>query len=286
MRRSGIAPWVRAASFAAWLVVSPLGASAEEPAPTQTPAEKPSPPEAVAEAAAERTEEIVFSFGKDLGAAPRRILDDLLGLTAPTNLGILAVSGGLAAVSTQEWDENVRDEVEDDPHRYGRTTNHFLENSGETYNHLAASAAIYATGLFLQSPTFHELGLDALHALTIQIPLTQGLKHAFSTRRPNGGKNGLPSGHVSSTFTLAAVAHENLGLLAGLVGYAWGSAVALHRIDAGHHDLSDTILGAGLGLAVGFASAGNGAPRLAGMEVKPWVDPGRGAKGVGLEYRF
>lgn len=285
MRRSGIRLWVRAALVAALLAASPLGARAEEPSPPED-AAKPSPPEAVAGAAAERTEEIVFSFGKDLGAAPRRILDDLLGLTEPTNLGILAVSGGLAAVSTQEWDENVRDEVEDDPRRYGRRTNHFLENSGETYNHLAASAAIYATGLFLQSPTFHELGLDAIHALTIQIPLTQGLKHAFSTRRPNGRKNGLPSGHVSSTFTLAAVAHENLGLLAGLVGYAWGSAVALHRIDAGHHDLSDTILGAGLGIAVGFASAGNGAPRLAGMEVKPWVDPRRGAKGVGLEYRF
>jgi undecaprenyl-diphosphatase len=249
-------------------------------------AEEKSPAEVAAEAAAARTEEIVFSFGKDLRAAPRRILDDLLGLAEPTNLGILAVSGGLTAVSTQEWDENVRDEVTDEPQRFGRRTNHFLDNSGQTYNHLAGAAAVYATSLFLQSPTLHELSLDALHAMTIQIPLTQGLKHAFSTRRPNGGRNGLPSGHVSSTFTLAAVAHENLGLVPGLLGYAWGSLVALHRIDAGHHDLSDTILGAGLGVAIGFASAGNGAPRLAGREVKPWVDPRRGAKGVGLEYRF
>lgn len=242
--------------------------------------------EKAAEETAERAAEVVFSFGKDLADAPSRILADVQGLATVQSFSILAVSGGLAALSREEWDTDVRQDVRNHPRRFGGTLNDVIDNTGASYTHLGSAAVLYGFSLFVQSPLLHEVSLDALHALTIEIPLVMGLKEAFSTERPNGENGGFPSGHTASTFALAAVIHENFGLLPGFLGYTWGTLVALHRIDTKHHDLSDVIFGAGLGVAIGFASARNGAPRLAEVELKPWLDPRSKAKGLGIEYRF
>lgn len=242
--------------------------------------------EKAAEETAERAAEVVFSFGKDIADAPSRILADVKGLATLESFSILAASGGLAALSREQWDEDVRQDVRNHPRRFGGTLNDVIDNTGASYTHLGGAAVLYGFSLFTQSPLLHEVSLDALHALTIEIPLVMGLKEAFSTERPNGEDDGFPSGHTASTFALAAVIHENFGLIPGLAGYTWGTLVALHRIDTKHHDLSDVIFGAGLGVAIGFAASRNGAPRLADVELKPWLDTRSRAKGLAIELRF
>ncbi len=238
------------------------------------------------EKAVDTTTKAVFSFGGDVKDFPSRLWADVRGMAAPSNLGILAVSGGLAAASNEFWDDDVREAVADDPRRFGGTFNHFLDNSGESYLQLGWVAMLYGASLFLQHPAVHEFSLDAIHALTIEIPVVMGLKEGFDTRRPNGQRKGFPSGHVASTFTLAAVIHENFGLAAGIAGYLWGGFVAAHRMDTAKHDLSDVLFGAGLGTVIGLSAARNGSTRVGDVAVQPFVDAPSGARGLRLELRW
>lgn len=239
-----------------------------------------------ASAAAERTKEAVFSFGDDLTTFPQRFWTDVKSLPTIRNFVILGAAGGLSAISANHWDDDVAEEVRRDPRRIGGETNHFLDNAGQTYTLLGGAAAVYGASLFLDNEPLHEASLDFLHAAVIQMPVTQLMKMAVDTERPNGDDQGFPSGHVAASFTFASVVHENFGLVPGLLGYTFGTLVALHRIDAAEHDLSDTIFGAALGYVIGSTVAQNGDPRPGELTLLPFVDSRSAARGLALELQF
>ncbi len=81
--------------------------------------------------------------------------------------------------------------------------------------------------------------------------LTSTLKYSVRRTRPDGGRYSFPSGHASATFATAAVIDAHYGLKAGIPAYALGAYVAASRLHDRQHFMSDTLVGAGIGLVAG-----------------------------------
>jgi membrane-associated phospholipid phosphatase len=102
------------------------------------------------------------------------------------------------------------------------------------------------------------------------ILITQGLKEAFPSRRPDGSdNNSFPSGHTSTSFAAAATLHNRYGWEAGLPAYLVASFVGLSRVEARKHRVGDVLVGAAIGTAVGHLVT-----RKANAQVQiiPWGD--------------
>jgi hypothetical protein len=112
-----------------------------------------------------------------------------------------------------------------------------------------AAAAIYFAGLAIGSGRTQELGTALLEAQIVEGVLTQGLKHAVSRIRPDGGRHSFPSGHSSAAFATADVLWQRFGWKAGLPAYAGAGYIAASRLVERAHFLSDVVFGAAIGIA-------------------------------------
>lgn len=100
--------------------------------------------------------------------------------------------------------------------------------------------------------------------------ITQGMKEAFPSRRPDGSDNkSFPSGHSSTSFAAAATLHNRHGWQAGLPAYIVASFVGLSRVEARKHRVGDVLVGAAIGTTVGHLVT-----RKANTQVQilPWGD--------------
>jgi hypothetical protein len=238
-----------------------------------------------AEAAAQKTKEVALDFRTDMHHYPERVWEDIKALPSIRTAVVLGLGAGLAGLSSEKWDDDVRRNVAQHRERFGSGENHFLDIAASPYITFAGSGALYGTSLLLDSPRLHEFSLDMMSALTIDEPINFGLKKAFHTRRPNGDPDGFPSGHVTAAMTLAALLQQHFGLYPALAGYTFAGFVAWHRIDFGKHDLSDVIFGAALGWAVGMAVGDVDELPIIQAHFAP-VLIGRRTVGLGLEWQF
>lgn len=112
--------------------------------------------------------------------------------------------------------------------------------------------------------------------------ITQGLKEAFPSRRPDGSDNkSFPSGHSSTSFAAAATLHNRHGWEAGLPAYLVASFVGLSRVEAKKHRVGDVLVGAAIGTATGHLITSKANERV---QIFPWGDT-KGA-GVDVSFRF
>ncbi|WP_428678957.1 phosphatase PAP2 family protein [Sphingopyxis sp.] len=112
--------------------------------------------------------------------------------------------------------------------------------------------------------------------------ITQGLKEAFPSRRPDGSDNkSFPSGHTSTSFAAAATLHNRYGWEAGLPAYVVASFVGLSRVEAKKHRVGDVLVGAAIGTATGHLVTTRANDRV---QIFPWGDT-KGA-GVDVTLRF
>ncbi len=112
--------------------------------------------------------------------------------------------------------------------------------------------------------------------------ITQGLKEAFPSRRPDGSDNkSFPSGHTSSSFAAAATLHNRYGWEAGLPAYVVASFVGLSRVEARKHRVGDVLVGAAIGTATGHLITTKANDRV---QIIPWGDTKGG--GVEVSVRF
>jgi membrane-associated phospholipid phosphatase len=117
-----------------------------------------------------------------------------------------------------------------------------------------ASAAIgtWAIGKMAGNRKTTEVGGDLLRAQLVSQVLVQGVKMATRRQRPDGSDGrAFPSGHTASAFAMASVLDRHFGLKVGVPTYAFATYVALARLSANKHHLSDVIMGAGVGIAAG-----------------------------------
>lgn len=114
------------------------------------------------------------------------------------------------------------------------------------------------------------------------IIVTQGLKEAIPSRRPDGSDNrSFPSGHTSTSFAAAATLHNRHGWEAGLPAYAVAAFVGVSRVEARRHRVGDVLVGAAIGTVAGHLVTRKANDRV---HIMPWGDT-RGA-GLDVSLRF
>ena len=124
-----------------------------------------------------------------------------------------------------------------------------------------------------------------VHALALNGLVTSGLKLAANDYSPNGEHWAWPSGHTSSTATVAAVAWEYYGWPAGVPLYLLTGWVATGRLEDREHWLSDVIFGGVLGAVVGHSVARGRMIEVGGFTVLPYVHP-EGGGGIMFAKQF
>jgi membrane-associated phospholipid phosphatase len=97
-----------------------------------------------------------------------------------------------------------------------------------------------------------HVGMDLIQSLAISEGLTQALKYTTRRQRPDGsGRNSFPSGHASDTFAFATALERHLGWKGAVPAYIFSSYVAISRLPANRHWLSDAVFGASVGIIAG-----------------------------------
>ncbi|PCI34104.1 MAG: hypothetical protein COB60_06790 [Flavobacteriaceae bacterium] len=99
-----------------------------------------------------------------------------------------------------------------------------------------------------------DQGKNVFIATTGTYLITNGLKNLLHKTRPDGSNaDSMPSGHSSMSFAAATVLYEeykNTNKTIAYSGFATSSAVVYFRMANNKHWVSDTLVGAGIGIAV------------------------------------
>jgi membrane-associated phospholipid phosphatase len=123
---------------------------------------------------------------------------------------------------------------------------------GELPTLLSAATVTYAVGRIKDQPKVSHVGMDLIQSLAISEALTQTLKYATRRERPDGsGKNSFPSGHAADTFAFATALERHLGWKYAVPAYIFSSYVAISRLPANRHWLSDAVFGSSVGIIAG-----------------------------------
>ncbi len=231
------------------------------------------------------------SFKADLAKFPDRFIEDSKYTFLRTdNITALLLAGGASiAMHNTYADDNIRGNC-----RRHRVFSGFADESfnviGSPVSHFSATAVWYALAAENQDELDKKRALTMMTALSINGAVTFGLKVIRDNETPNGKNWAWPSGHTSSSFTVASVLDEFYGPKVGIPAYILASVVAYRMMDAGDHWASDCVFGATLGWVVGHSVAGKYKRlEIAGFEVLPYMAPTKNdnaAMGISLVKQF
>ncbi len=125
---------------------------------------------------------------------------------------------------------------------------------------LAASVTVYVVGRAQDQPKVSHTGMDLIQALAVSEGLVQGLKFATQRQRPDGTPRSFPSGHAADTFAFATALERHLGWKGAVPAYIFASYVAISRLPANRHWLSDVVFGSSVGIIAGRTVTRHGRP--------------------------
>ena len=118
------------------------------------------------------------------------------------------------------------------------------------------SVILWGAGAAAKAPKLSLTGRALTESLFLSMALDLIIKVAFRRERPdNGGNFSFPSGHATAAFDAAAVLTVFYGWKGALPGYTMATLVSLNRLDSHAHFLSDVVMGAVLGSAIGVGTA-------------------------------
>jgi len=184
-----------------------------------------------------------------IAAIARHLVTNFKYLPSMENLYWAGAGGGLA-LAVHPFDDNVNHAL------VGNTAaeNFFKpgEILGELYTLLPSATAVYAVGRIKDQPKVSHVGMDLIEALVMSEAVTQGLKYTVRRERPDGSsRNSFPSGHAADTFAFATALERHLHWKLAVPAYIFSSYVAISRLPANRHWLSDTVAGAAVGIIAG-----------------------------------
>ena len=218
---------------------------------------------------------------RDLRRMPQSLWEDTKAVyTKPLNLAIL---GGAGAASLAVRCAGVDGKIADSHAHHDVFRDEWADAVGVLGNpgtHFAAAGLWYLVGQQTQDEKTYEVGRTLFNALIINGLTTMALKVAANTDSPNGEGPAWPSGHTSSSFTVAEVLNQSYGPWVGVPAYALAGVAAFGRIDDEEHDFSDLIFGMALGIVVGHTVAAEHEFEIFGGEITPYVDPYTGGGGL------
>ncbi len=173
---------------------------------------------------------------------------------------------------------------------------------GAGYTLAGFSGATFLVGQLTKNDHARETGLLALEALAHAQIVTFGMKQITNRARPLDndrkggfwkGGNSFPSGHATSSFSVAAVfAYEYSDHIAvPITAYGLASAVSISRLSARRHWFSDIFVGGATGFLLGrYVYKKHHDPKLPGSPVQRtdrWMpEIGMGHGGVALAWRW
>jgi hypothetical protein len=167
----------------------------------------------------------------------------------------VGVGSGLA-LAAHPFDDNVN--------RYmvGNTTAEKVFKPGRIIGSLGtllgSASTVYAVGRIKDAPKVSHVGMDLIQSLALAEGLTQTLKYTTRRDRPDhSARTSFPSGHASDTFAFATALERHLGWRGAAPAYALASYVAISRLPANRHWLSDTVFGAAVGIIAGRTVTAN-----------------------------
>jgi len=184
------------------------------------------------------------------------------------------VSGALIATDTRTAE--LLPNTEDQKTWSGR-----VSQLGTVYSLAAVSGGTYLIGKMTHDRHAQETGLLALHAIGHSQIVTTAFKQATNRRRPivvDGragfwkGGDSFPSGHSTTTFAVATVfAYEYKHKpVVPIVSYTVAGAVAISRVGAQRHWVSDIAVGGSVGFLIGrYVYKRHHDPTLPGSTVPP-----------------
>jgi membrane-associated phospholipid phosphatase len=158
--------------------------------------------------------------------------------------------GGALALAVHPLDDNVNRALAGN-----KNAEHFFkagEVLGELGTLLGGASATYAVGRLKDQPRVSHVGMDLIQSLALSEGLTQTLKYTTRRERPDhSSRNSFPSGHAADTFAFATAMERHLGWRYAVPAYIFASYVAVSRMPANRHWLSDAVFGASVGIIAG-----------------------------------
>jgi len=209
----------------------------------------------------------------------------------PDNRTLLLLAGAASIVlHNTDADDSIQDNV-----RHHHLFHNWLDEPfnviGSPATHFPATGLWYILAAQNQDELNKQRAWTMMTALSVNGLVTLGLKAARDNTCPNGAKWAWPSGHTSSSFTLASVLDEFYGPRVGVPAYILAGLVAYRMVDTDDHWTSDVIFGATLGWVVGHTIAAEHKKQeklcIAGFEVLPYIGSyDRPVFGISLLKRF
>ena len=179
---------------------------------------------------------------KDLG-------QDVIHIPSKENLFWVGVGGGLA-LAVHPADDNVNEALVDSDFAH----NFFAPGKylGSLPVLLGTATATYIVGRAKDQPRISHVGMDLIQALAISELMTQTLKHVTNRERPDQSDHAsFPSGHAADTFAFATALERHIGWKYAVPAYIFSSYVAISRLPADRHWLSDAVFGSAVGIIAG-----------------------------------
>ena len=195
------------------------------------------------------------------------LLTDYKHLPSKENALWLSLGGGLA-LAGHPFDDDVNEalvgnSLAEDIFRPGAIVGAFPTL-------VSTSVVIYTVGRTKDEPKVSHLGMDLIQSLIVSESMVQATKYATRRERPDGSsKNSFPSGHSSDTFAFATALERHLGWRGAVPAYIAASYVAISRLPANRHWLSDVLMGASVGIVAGRTVTRHGREYPVSLHVVP-----------------
>ena len=154
--------------------------------------------------------------------------------------------GGGAAWATHAADRSIADSMQTNPPSLPGGSLY-----GSQLVEIPVAIGWWIAGSAARSPTQADAGRDLLRAQLSVVSWTYGIKFATNRTRPNGDPHSFPSGHASTSFTVAMVLQEHFGWKVGIPAFAAATYTGISRLGENQHWASDIVFGAALGMASG-----------------------------------
>lgn len=230
------------------------------------------------------------SFQTDFFNWPPRIIDDSCDvLFKGDNLTGLLLAGGASITLHNSGADKKLDKSFTSHRVFNGFFDETLDVIGNPGTHFAATGLWYALSVESGDELNKGRAWTMMTAMAITGLTTVALKAIRNNHTPNGKAFAWPSGHTSSSVTVAAVLDELYGPKVGIPAYIAAGLVAYRMMDTGDHWASDVVFGATLGWVVGHTVAGKHKKlELAGFEIIPYtgINATGSTTGVSLVKEF
>lgn len=184
---------------------------------------------------------------------------------------LLMAGGGSIAFRETGIDDRAAKHFEENG-KMSKDLDKFTDILGGPGPHFAATGIWYLMAARNKDDVNLQRSWIMLRALGVTGATTLALKAAVRDHTPNDKDWAWPSGHTSSSFTVAAVLDEFYGPAIGIPAYLGAGFVGYRMMESGDHWASDVLFGGVLGYVVGHAIAGeNKNFQVGGFRVQPLI---------------